>query len=297
MSPPSPARRFACRDGAHFDDVVFRLPDNGPDIAGVLVDHAGESVGFAFVDFAPLDPGGIAQQERTDATGHWEVYNMPPGRYRATASVEGRGIATQVVVSPRDGVRLELGGTGRLEGTTTRLARGSFEFMLGSCVDASGMIPLPQSRRLVSVSGGRFTIDDLPACELSFAVISQGRTGVDRVVIPAGGVAHFELDLGPPRAKTVRGVVRDHTGKALAGALVTASYQTGQTGEAPGEAPGATTARTDDAGAYSLKTFSRASLRATAPGLVGFAQVGGANVDSEQVDIIAVDDSDEETQD
>src|SRR5207302_7105579 len=118
-------------------DVVFRLPDNGPDIAGVLVDHAGEPVGFAFIDFAPLDRAGIAQQERTDATGHWEVYNMPPGRYRAVAHVDGRGIITQTVVSPRDGVRLELGGTGRLEGTTTRLASGSFEMLLGSCVDAA----------------------------------------------------------------------------------------------------------------------------------------------------------------
>jgi hypothetical protein len=302
MSPPSPARRFTCRDGARFDDVVFRLPDNGPDIAGVLVDHAGEPVGFAFVDLAPLDPGGIAQQERTDATGHWEVYNMPPGRYRATAHVEGRGITNQTVVSPRDGVRLELGGTGRLEGTTTRLAKGSFELMLGTCVEATGMIALPQSRRLVSVSGGQFTVDDLPACELSFAVIWQGRTGVDRVVIPSGGVAHFELDLGQPRAKTVHGVVRDGAGKPLAGALVTATplgagQAAGQTTSPVTDQAGATTAKTDNAGAYAVKTFSSASLRATAPGVIGFAQVGGANVDSEQVDIIVDDAADAETQD
>jgi hypothetical protein len=43
-------------------------------------------------------------------------------------------------------------------------------------------------------------------------------------------------------------------------------------------------ARTDASGAYTIKTFSGAALRARASGRVSFAQVGGANVDAEQVD-------------
>jgi hypothetical protein len=286
-APPSAARRFACRDGARFQDVVLQLPERRPDIEGVLVDKAGEPVGFAFVDLAPLDRGGIAQQERTDASGHWQVFSMPPGRYRITAQAEGRGVAISTIVSPRDGVRLELGGTGRLEGTTTRLASGSFELVVGTCVDRTGMVPLPQSRRLVTVTGGRFTVDDLPACELSFGVSWRGRLTPQHLAIPSGGTAHIELDLGTPRAKTVHGLVRDGTGKPIAGAIITSSYQ----------GKGDTVARTDAGGAYTIKTFSGAALRARAPGRVGFAQVGAANVDAEQVDLVVVEDGDDETDD
>jgi len=286
-APPSPGRRFSCRDGARFEDVVFNLPERRPDIEGVLVDKAGESVGFAFVDLAPLDPGGLAQQERTDASGRWQVYSMPPGRYRVAAQAEGRGVAIATIVSPRDGVRLELGGTGRLEGTTTRLATGSFELITGTCGDGTNMVPLPQSRRLVTVRGGRFAVDDLPACELGFGVSWHGKLTQQRVTIPSGGTAHLELDLGAPRAKTVRGVVRDGAGNAVAGAVVTASFQ--------GKGDAAT--RSDASGAYTLKTFSGAAIRARVPGRVGFAQVGAANVDAEQVDVVIVENGDDQTDD
>jgi hypothetical protein len=285
-APPSPGRRFSCRDGARFEDVVFQLPERRPDIEGVLVDKAGESVAFAFVDLAPLDPGGIAQQERTDARGHWEVYSMPPGRYRVSAQAEGRGVAVATIVSPRDGVRLELGGTGRIEGTTTRLTAGSFELVGGACGEGPTMVPVPQSRRLVTVRGGRFTVDDLPACELTFGVSWRGKLTQQRMTIPSGGTAHLELDLGPPRAKTVRGVVRDGAGEPVARATVTASYQ--------GKADAVV--RTDAAGAFTVKTYSGATIRVTTPGRVGYAQVGAANVDAEQVDVVIGDDADDETE-
>jgi hypothetical protein len=285
-SPASPGRRFACREGARFDDVVFRLPDRDPDMAGVLVDRAGAPVGFAFIDVAPFAPraGSIAQQERTDAAGRWAVYHMAPGRYRLTAHAEGRGVTTTTIASPRTGVRLELGGVGRLEGATTRLASGSFELVLATCNEGGDAIPLPPSRRLVTVSGGRFTVDDLPACELAFAVIWHGLTLAQRATIPSGGVAHVEIDLGPPRAKTVHGTVRDGDGKPVAGVLVTAVYQTAREAAT----------RTGADGRYTLETFSGARLQATAPGVIGFALVGGANVDREQVDLVVGDASDVE---
>jgi len=282
-SAPSPARRFSCRDGARFDDVVFQIPDRRAAIEGVLVDQGGEPVGFAYVDLAPLDPGGIAQQERTDALGHWEVYDMPPGRYRVAAQADGRGVTSATIVSPRDGVRLELGGTGRLEGTTSRLATGSFELALGACLEATGQVPVPQSRRLVSVTGGRFAVDGLPACQLSFYAIWHGQPVSQQIAIPSGGTARIELDLGPPLAKTVHGVVRDGAGLPITGALVTATRH---------GVPD-TTARTDVTGAYTLTTASGAILRASARARVGAAQVGGANVSDEQVDIVVEDPEDD----
>src|SRR5262249_21643748 len=35
-APPSVGRRFSCRDGARFEDIVFQLPDRPPDVEGVL---------------------------------------------------------------------------------------------------------------------------------------------------------------------------------------------------------------------------------------------------------------------
>lgn len=278
-SPPSIERRFSCRDGARFDDVVFQIPDRRADIEGTLVDQAGEPVGFAYVDLAPLDGDGIAQQERTDALGHWEVYDMPAGRYRVSAQAEARGVASLTIHSPRDGVQLRLGGTGRLEGTTSRLATGSFELALGTCLEGSGQIPVPQARRLVSVTGGQFAVDGLPACQLAFHAIWHGRPISQQVAIPNGGTARVELDLGPPMTKTVHGVVRDASGQLVAGAFVTAGR--------PGVAD--ITARTDAAGTYTMRTASGANLRASARGRVGFAHVGGANVDDEQVDVVLED--------
>jgi hypothetical protein len=273
-APPSPGRRFSCREGARFDDVVFQLPGQHTDLSGTLVDKAGEPVRFAFLDIAPIDRGSIPQQELTDGDGRWEVHSLPPGRYRITAEHEGRGVVIARVVAPRQNVRLELGGTGRLEGTTTHLPNGSFELVIGTCVDDTGLFPLPQSRRLVSVTGGQFSVDGLPACDLSFGVVWHGRLSSQHVAIPNGGTAHVEIDVGAPRAKRVHGVVRDGTGALQPGALVTASDGDDQA------------TRTDADGAYALRTVSGAVVRATADDRTGSAQVGGANVDDEQVDIV-----------
>jgi hypothetical protein len=276
-SPPSPVRPFRCRDGARFDDVVFELPDRRPDLEGVLIDKTGRPVGFSFVDLRPLEPGGIAQQERTDGAGRWQVYSLPPGRYRVAARAAG-GVASTTVVSPRDGIRLELGDTGRLEGTAPRLAGGGFELVLDGWVAGGELIPLPQSRRLVTVTGGRFAVDDLPACELAFSAIWHGRPIAQHVAIPAGGTARIELAIGELREKTVRGVVRDAAGQPVAGAVVTAAR--------PDDDARAAAAMTDAAGGYTIRAVSGATLRASARGQVGEARVGGANIDAEQVDLV-----------
>jgi hypothetical protein len=286
-SPPSAVRRLHCRDGARFDDVVFQLPDGTPDLSGVLVDRAGQPQSFGFVDLRPLDPDGIGQQERADAKGRWEVYRMPAGRYRVTAQAEGRGVVSTTVVSPRDGIRLELSGSGRLDGTTPNLASGSFELVLDSCEAGGEVIPLPQSRRLVLVSGGQFSAGDLPACDLSFSAVWRGHSLAQHLAIPAGGVARIDLALGEPHAKMVRGMVRDAGGAPVAGATVSVVR--------PDDAAPSNVAISRSDGSYAIEAFSGAHLRAFSGGKAGTATVGGASIDAEQLDLVigqSADDND-----
>lgn len=283
-SPPSPVQRFRCRDGARFDGVQFTLPEQRPDLEGVLVDSAGRPVRFTFIDVRALDPDGISQQERTDEQGRWDVHDLPPGRYRITARAAG-GVVSTTVVSPRDALRLELGGTGRLEGTTPRIARGSFELALGRCVVDGEPIWLGgQPRRLVAVTGGRFAVDDLPACELDFVAFWNGRQLEQHAAIPPGGTAQIELPVGELRDKTVRGVVRTASGEPIAGIAVTAV----RPDRAPDADAGARDAvtLTDATGRYTIQAVSGATLRASAHGEFGEARVGGANIDAEQVDLV-----------
>jgi hypothetical protein len=272
-SPPSASRRFACTDGARFD-ATFTLPDRGPDIEGVLVDATGAPVPFGHIDLAPLD-GGIAQQERTDGNGRWAVFSMPAGRYRVTAHAEGHGIVDTIIHSPQTNVKLALGGTGRLEGTTTRLANGSFELSLDACTGENGTVRIAHEQRLVTVTAGRFVVDDLPACELSFTAQWRGHPLTASASIPADGTAQASLDLGPPHEKTIHGIVRDNTDRGIPNAVVSATF---------GDAPPVTT-QTDGTGRYSLKTYSGAAIVASTDQGVGFASVGLANVPDEQVDI------------
>jgi hypothetical protein len=281
-SPPSTSQQFSCRDGARFESVVFALPNLKPDIEGVLVDASGAPVPFAFIDLAPLDTGGISQQERTDSEGKWGVFHMPSGRYNITAHSPGRGVVSTVVNSPQASVRLALGGTGKLAGTMSLLASGSFELHLVSCVNGTSMVVIPDDRRIVTVTGGRFAIDDVPACDLQILATWRGHPASTRVTVPVGGVGRVELALGPPRAKKVQGYVRDESGHPIEGAAIVAELE--------GEADTTTLAvRTDAAGHYALETFSGASLRASEKGRIGFAAVGMANVDQEQVDIVVRD--------
>ncbi|MEO7730811.1 MAG: carboxypeptidase-like regulatory domain-containing protein [Kofleriaceae bacterium] len=197
-SPPAAAQTFACRAGARFEHVVFQLPDQRPDLEGVLVDATGEPVAGAFLDLFALDPGGLNQQERSDAQGRWGAYSMPAGRYRVTAHADGKGVAHATITSPSAGTRLALGGTGRLEGTTPRLAHGSFELVLTSCSDGDGMIWLPPAHRVVTVTDGHFTVDDVPACAVLFSASWQGNTLTAQATVPSGGAGHVQLDVGVP---------------------------------------------------------------------------------------------------
>ncbi len=278
-SPPSNTMKFACKEGVRYANVTLQVQPRSADIDGILVDHNGQPLGFTFIDLAPLDAGGMGQQERTDAEGHWQVFSMPGGRYRLTAQSPEHGVAIVEVHSPQTGVRVELGGTGRLEGTTSTLANGSFDLTFESCQNATGdgAVRLERQRRLVSVVGGHFAVDDVPACAaLDYRILWHGIEARDSIAVPSGGIAQVAFNVGPPKLKTVHGRVTQD-GKPVAGATVRAHAMPG------GEVA---TATTDADGRYTLKTTSGAYLDARAPSFGAYAEVGTANVDDEEVDLV-----------
>ncbi len=165
-SPPSTEQRFECREGARFA-TTFQIPSRGADIGGTLVDERGQPVPMAFFDLEPLDEGGLSQQERSGADGTWGVFAMPAGRYQLTAYAPGRGVISTEVTSPSSGVRLQLGGTGTIEGTVKGFTTGSFELVVSGCSVDGNRIKISEVARLISVRDGKFTIDGLPACDLS----------------------------------------------------------------------------------------------------------------------------------
>jgi len=277
-SEPSAPRTFACTEGMQVNDVVFKLPGGTPSLQGTIVDASGAPVPFAFIDVAPLDDSTFTQQERADAAGRWHVYDAPPGRYELTATAAGDGIATQVVVAPHADVRVQLGGTGRIEGTTADLASGSFEVAFDACtLGADRNVPVAHEPRLVEVHGGRFTIEGVPACALMMTLHWRGISERKALAVDVDRPAHMDLDLGTPRGKTIHGIVRDGNGRPVGDAAVTATSSAAHANAS---------VRTDDAGRFTIGTYSGAQLTAGDGEHVASADVGHANVSDEQLDLV-----------
>jgi hypothetical protein len=281
-SPPSQPKTFECSDGKRFTDVVLRLPDARPDISGTIVDAQDRPVPLAYIDVQPLDALLTGQQERADSAGNWHVYDMLGGRYRITATSPGLGIVDTMVVSPRHDLRLTLGGTGRIVGTTSDLVDGSVEVSLLFCGPQQQPLQIAHEPQIVPVVGGRFTIDRVPACTLAIAVRWRDKLIETTAVVEPNRTAYIEAEIGEPRVKTVSGTVRDIAGKSVEGARITAVLHDRETA----------TARSDANGRYTLQTHSGAQLVAGKAEHVGRGHVGRANVASEQIDL-TLDDADE----
>lgn len=281
-SAPSQPATFACTEGARYQ-VTFQIPNVKADIEGTLVDATGQPVRNAFIDLAPLDAGGIGQQERTDNEGRWQVFAMPSGRYRLTAHAAGGGVASVEVRSPESGVVVTLGGTGRLEGTTPNLADGSFELDFGACAqDDDSVAMLEGMRRLVTVTEHHFAVEDVPACAHLTAWASWNGRGVriPPLTVTAGQITQVEVAIGPAPRKQIHGRVT-LDGRPVANASVYATPPPGQPGLEGFEAT------TDATGAYTLEVLAGSSLLVTLearPGTRSTAVVG-AKAGDETIDI------------
>ena len=152
------------------------------------------------------------QQERADDDGNWVVFALPAGEYSVTAHVPGEGIASAHVTVPgRDVVLQALSGTGSLAAAS----RASTTARRSSCRSraASPTVARWWCRRRNAWC--RSTAGASASTARVHTVIAYARTAkrMQPVQVEAAAVptASFDLDLAPPRPKTVRvSVVDDH---------------------------------------------------------------------------------------
>jgi len=256
-STHSPSRRFGCRDGARFDNVVFEVPRADPDLRGRVVSADGTAIPFAFVDIGGLTAGTMNQQERADADGTWAVYSLPPGQYRVTATADGVGAADVTVTAPARDIELRMSGTGTLVGKVAGIVDGSFTMQIYACTLAgSGDLPI-DFRRVVTVRGGVYQLDGVPACQALTLVVGHGtRRLVLDAAVAAGGTTTLDVDVAEPEPVTVRGVVRGRDGRGVPHAIVNIISNSDD---------GGGFAESDDAGRYTVQAFGGDQLAARGP--------------------------------
>lgn len=256
-STHSQARRFSCRDGVRYDDVVFEIPRADADLQGRVVRADGTPIPFAFVDIGGLSEGAMNQQERADADGNWAVYALPAGQYRVTATADGVGAVSVNVSAPAADVELRMSGTGTLAGKVAGMTDGTFALAVYACTpSADGERVAVEMRRVVSVTGGTYEVTGVPACATVDLAISHGTHHLMlEASVPVDGTGTLDLDLADPVPVTVRGVVRNPDGRGAPHAMVSAI----------GESYDGSFVEADENGRFTIQAFGGDQLVARGP--------------------------------
>ncbi|MBW2275960.1 MAG: carboxypeptidase regulatory-like domain-containing protein [Deltaproteobacteria bacterium] len=291
-STHSEPQDFDCNEGALFDDVLFEIPNKDPDFTGVVVDVDGVAVPGAFLDLLPLQPGGLAQQERADLSGAFAFFSQPSGPHVLSAYVPGEGVAAIEVTVPARDVRLQLGGTGGIEGTVKGLVNGSFTFVAEQCLEGGagadwpvvGMRTLATISRVVRVEEGRFFIDDLPVCTLQAIARTPHAEQRVSVRVRADSDTKLSLDLTAPVIKTVHGTVYDSDGSPAPHTDVNAIFDF-EVRSSLRRLPLQAFTTTDAEGRFDIQAFAGDTLAFRGPRGHATAQVSGNGTPVERIDV------------
>ena len=237
----------------------FRLPYAV--VRGAVTFAGGTPVAFPSVMVTQVGPDGypVTYAATSDDAGHYTFVGLALGEFSVTAQDSGRGVLDTGLVGSASGQISSLAEGAELPvslqpaGTVVGTVRDGAGNGVGGAsvtVTSSG---LTYQRVTTTAADGSYRVDDM----------ALGTVTVQAFVSPFGLVARGELssmgqiatiDLAPPPAGTVTGVVRDAFGAVVPNALVFIE-------DALGTA--ATSARTNTDGVYSA-TWLPGPLRVTA---------------------------------
>ncbi len=242
-------------------DMVLSLPAYAH-VGGVVARGSGAAAAGATV-FATLQGHSVpAASATTDATGAWELRNLPLGNWTLDAHLGAdRARATPVlaVLGARYGVDLRLNGIGAVT-VEVRDALGAL--VPGAAVTLTSSSPFAAPRFGTTDASGRARFDDVLAGALTASAHDpvRGLDGSATGGLADGGDVTLAVELEP--VARIAGVVRGALGGVVAGATV----------ELSGPRAATTTSGADGAFAFENVPLGAFELEArTADGDVGTA--------------------------
>ena len=247
-------------------DVTLTLEVTG-EIAGTVVDKAGQPIGDAQVIAEPEWSGGTGervawsvrgiQEAVTDQGGTFKLTGMPDGAYRVRAARPGSSeammsVATPVLAKPGDKIKIMLAGDGRVVGKIALDGKAPVRFFISvgdygrpfSSADGAFALPVAGGKHAVSISGPGFVEKQVRDVE-----VTEGKdTDVGTITVTAGrSISGRVLDAnGAPVVKA----------KVAAGALLTGG---GKELYIPDESRFAKDTDTDEEGRFTLDGFGPTS--------------------------------------
>jgi hypothetical protein len=202
-------------------------------IAGGVVDETGKPIDDAYVDLARESDGGDAKQEMavsfmrapilTDVGGKFRVDKLPDGKYTVKAFRKGGGEAFVEHVAPNGpDVTVTVRATGAIEGQVVPQpgAAAPETFHVAILDDKTKY----EANEDFTLTGGRFTMNDLPAGDYQVSVSSIDGDGLAESVLAAG--QHADLTVKLERKSGVHGRFVELDGGAPIGGLLASAYST-----------------------------------------------------------------------
>ena len=278
--------------------VVIRLnpEDNGAQerITGQVRDPEGKPAEGARV-LAQASDGGPGAEAVTEADGTFELFDLPPGKYRVEARLAPYApVWASNIPSESHGLMLQLASGGTITGT---LRTEDGEVVPGATVAAlrhvGPLLRTPQGQTTIFDADGEFRVDGLPpgTYDVAGGAADHSMAWARGVELGSGTV---ELSLVLPAGGEIHGFVRDASGSApIASARVEVERGLAS---GPSVAPLRSSAVTDDRGAFTIRGVEpgRHSVHVSALGyaprsLSGLEVEAGGTVGPIDIDLSTTD--------
>ncbi|MEM7158959.1 MAG: carboxypeptidase regulatory-like domain-containing protein [Myxococcota bacterium] len=220
-------------------------------ITGRVLDPGGKPAEGAKV-LAQSSDGGPGAEAVSEADGSFELFDLPPGKYRVEARLSPYApVWASNIATDSHGLVLQLAGGGTITGT---LRTEDGEVVPGATVAAlrhvGPLLRTPQGQTTIFDADGEFRLDGLPpgTYDVAGGAADHSMAWARGVELGSGTV---ELELVLPAGGQIQGVVRDASGS---GPIASARVEVERgLAAGPSVAPLRSSAVTDDRGAFTIR--------------------------------------------